>query len=609
MRSFRINEFLTLRLEKGKTNIYINGKLFRQCKYLLINIPRKQIHDYDKVESIDEAAQYYNNQLENTPPSELDISPETEFWGHCSNLQAWEENDYNPNILHSTLSLPLLRRLTEVGDKKAKPVFKEELIKRLERNDHKITSYLIRNGFLRYFNKRDLSYLKEINDHPAIKLYAKFSDFDEEIKEEIKNFTNQKGKINFSDLIEKYYEKVQKYIYFKQFIGKSIFENESEELKTLIFFTFIYEAVLKDKEIFEAYIYALSYIFGKETLDLTRTISFTEDKDLLNDLKNREATRIASLIRACKRENDFLRAKRIYSDFIEFTHNITKIFKVLILFLDWDLGKSQLYEQLFTMHNKNIKRKLILKLVKEYNRDPNIGILQFIEHKLEDLNYPYRIQNSHIIVKNKVKLESEEEQEIDRDHKVLFIGLEDTGKTSIQKLLQHQNIFQIFSLLPSRGLNIQKIRINKQNFYIWDLPGNKKKREQYLRREYVLPETNEIVYFINIIKPSRFTASLNYLNRFLNQYENYCYENSISEEKITISILFHKMDPELVRTTNIINDAERLTRKISELDIAFNYQIYYTSIYNFNNKRYNSLLNKSKIKTLRPLITKLFSRF
>ena len=37
---FRINEYLTLKLEEdGKTFIYVAGKLFRQCKYLLINIP------------------------------------------------------------------------------------------------------------------------------------------------------------------------------------------------------------------------------------------------------------------------------------------------------------------------------------------------------------------------------------------------------------------------------------------------------------------------------------------------------------------------------------------------------------------------------------------
>ena len=47
------------------------------------------------------------------------IDPETEFMGHCSNLQAWYEYDYDLRILHSSLSIPLLKKLAFLGDKKA----------------------------------------------------------------------------------------------------------------------------------------------------------------------------------------------------------------------------------------------------------------------------------------------------------------------------------------------------------------------------------------------------------------------------------------------------------------------------------------------------------
>jgi len=45
------------------------------------------------------------------------IKPREEFWGHCSNLQAWIEFDYHPELLHSSLTIPILKRLA-LYDKK-----------------------------------------------------------------------------------------------------------------------------------------------------------------------------------------------------------------------------------------------------------------------------------------------------------------------------------------------------------------------------------------------------------------------------------------------------------------------------------------------------------
>ncbi len=61
--------------------------------YLLMNIPEDETKDEDCV-NIDEFKLKYSSELEGNSRSHI-IPPETEFWGHCSNLQAWEENDYN----------------------------------------------------------------------------------------------------------------------------------------------------------------------------------------------------------------------------------------------------------------------------------------------------------------------------------------------------------------------------------------------------------------------------------------------------------------------------------------------------------------------------------
>ena len=38
MQSFLINNFITLKLKNKKSEIYIDGEKFRQCKTLVINI-------------------------------------------------------------------------------------------------------------------------------------------------------------------------------------------------------------------------------------------------------------------------------------------------------------------------------------------------------------------------------------------------------------------------------------------------------------------------------------------------------------------------------------------------------------------------------------------
>ena len=51
------------------------------------------------------------------------ITPEQEFWGHRSNIQAWVECEYDTRLLHSNLSFPLLKALSDAGDPKAKAIF------------------------------------------------------------------------------------------------------------------------------------------------------------------------------------------------------------------------------------------------------------------------------------------------------------------------------------------------------------------------------------------------------------------------------------------------------------------------------------------------------
>jgi len=150
---FEINNHLFLRLENNKTNIYVGGRLFRQCKYLLLDISKCKSTELKKFDSIDEAEAQLNRSMEDDHSI---ISSETEFWGHCSNLQAWYESDYDTRILHRNLAFPLLRELAKEGDILARKVFKQEVAKRLESGYPSVVLYLIEENYLNCLSHEEL---------------------------------------------------------------------------------------------------------------------------------------------------------------------------------------------------------------------------------------------------------------------------------------------------------------------------------------------------------------------------------------------------------------------------------------------------------------------
>jgi len=158
---FKVNKYITLKLEEGKTNIYLQGELFRQCKYLILNISVDNISSFDEIESIDEAIEKYENSIRETNENKINIPAEVEFWGHCSNLQVWAENNYNTRLLHSNLAFPLLKELSKIGDPSATKILKEQVIKRLLYGYPGVVYYLINEGYLNNLKKDELTTLSE----------------------------------------------------------------------------------------------------------------------------------------------------------------------------------------------------------------------------------------------------------------------------------------------------------------------------------------------------------------------------------------------------------------------------------------------------------------
>lgn len=182
----KLSDLITVRLHPdGKTFIFVNDTLFQQCSYILLNINPINRDEINQIDSIDDLVPY-----DRAKEFKDKISPEESFMAHCSNLQAWIENDYDTRILHSNLSFPLLKKLSDNGDQKARRMFKDEVAKRYNAGNETVRKYLKKE----YLKKEiftteelceiDLEYQNEIKQEQefmqkmrVLKSSSNFSDF------------------------------------------------------------------------------------------------------------------------------------------------------------------------------------------------------------------------------------------------------------------------------------------------------------------------------------------------------------------------------------------------------------------------------------------------
>jgi len=154
---FEINEYITLKLIFSKTLIYICDSLFLTCQKVALSLFPSEFGKYENFNDIDDIIQYYKSSK--IPQEKVTISPEEEFWAHCSNLQAWVESGYDTSILSKNLSFPILVELSKRGIKPFIMILKEELLCRIRNGGVKTLIYFItrtEENYLKYLTEEDL---------------------------------------------------------------------------------------------------------------------------------------------------------------------------------------------------------------------------------------------------------------------------------------------------------------------------------------------------------------------------------------------------------------------------------------------------------------------
>ena len=165
-------------------------------------------------------------------------------------------------------------------------------------------------------------------------------------------------------------------------------------------------------------------------------------------------------------------------------------------------------------------------------------------------------------------------------NKILFVGLDNSGKTSIVHSLQGiKNLPSFFNIKPTEGLNIKNIKALDSEFAIWDLGGQETFRNEYLKdfQKYSIG-CNKLIYVFDIQDTKRYDLALEYFDKIINLFK----KNS-DTEIVEVSIFLHKYDPDLSEThpkiTKKVFDAfkEKIKERIEKTD--FFYQIFRTTIF------------------------------
>ncbi len=159
--------------------------------------------------------------------------------------------------------------------------------------------------------------------------------------------------------------------------------------------------------------------------------------------------------------------------------------------------------------------------------------------------------------------------------KIVLIGLDNSGKTSILKCLKGIKRLSAFnSPMPTKGVDVQEFEALNSKYAIWDLGGQKTYLDDYFNdfSKYI-KGANKIIYVIDIQDVNRYDLAIKYLKKVINLINK--------QIDIGFSIFLHKFDPDIEFNQDLNqNIIDMLIKKIKNVTPPnLIYSLHKTTIY------------------------------
>lgn len=162
--------------------------------------------------------------------------------------------------------------------------------------------------------------------------------------------------------------------------------------------------------------------------------------------------------------------------------------------------------------------------------------------------------------------------------KISIFGLNNAGKTTFLNMLQgNLNLNVLLNSKPTVGADQIFINIVDTKYVIWDMGGQERYREEYIKNaEKYFLAIDLLIFVIDIQDPPNFNDALIYLKDIININESL-------KENPEFLIMLHKADPVIRNRLEVKTHVQELTDQINEIfkDKDFKMGITTSSIYNW----------------------------
>ncbi|MHA1276185.1 MAG: ADP-ribosylation factor-like protein [Candidatus Helarchaeota archaeon] len=175
--------------------------------------------------------------------------------------------------------------------------------------------------------------------------------------------------------------------------------------------------------------------------------------------------------------------------------------------------------------------------------------------------------------------------------KILVIGLDQAGKTSILNILkQKYNLMD--NIKPTAGIERDEFNILGVPILSWDLGGQQKFRQGYLKDFKIFAETDALYFVVDLLNPKRYEEALQYYGDVL----DICKKLDLRPR---IVLCIHKADPNIRNSLNTQEIIKNLKDDFLARSRGYEIKIYVTSIYD------RKTIAEAFSKTLQKLIVSL----
>ncbi|MFW9971798.1 MAG: ADP-ribosylation factor-like protein [Candidatus Odinarchaeota archaeon] len=155
------------------------------------------------------------------------------------------------------------------------------------------------------------------------------------------------------------------------------------------------------------------------------------------------------------------------------------------------------------------------------------------------------------------------QEQLKRHKKILMVGLDNAGKTSILAVVQDK--FSIIkSLLPTRGVKREKLDFFGYPVISWDLGGQVQYREKlyFNRPELFFTEADIMLYVVDSQDPDRIPEAANYFREVLKTLKDL-------REKPEILIVLSKSDQDIRKTIQWQQNVTSVKNKFNSISDDF----------------------------------------